>query len=137
MSITAIDMITDSLRAANVIDQNQTPTAEMGVSGLRLLNQMMGQWDTDGIRLGWVVVENLSDVLPLRLQDERAVKFNFAVELSGEYGLDPLPRVAQIASDTYGALAKAHRQRVESSLADLPSPAARFGNGSAISSGGQ
>lgn len=120
MSITALDMLIDSMRAANVIDENQTPTPEQSVKGLRLLNQMMGQWDADGLKLGWVTVPTLPSVLPITAQDERAVKFNFAVELAGEYGLDVLPRVADIASKTYASLAKRYELEVRSDLCDLP-----------------
>lgn len=125
MSVTAIEMLTDAYRTANVIDENGVPSPEQGVIGLRVLNQMMGQWDRDGIRLGWTVVDAQSDTLPIDFQDERAVKFNLAVELAGEYGIDPLPRVQQVANDTYAALAKAHRFVVESSLELLPTPDAR------------
>lgn len=136
MSITCIDMLTDALRTANVIDENGTPSDEMGVKGLRVLNQMMGQWDRDGIRLGWTVIDAQSDTLPIDFQDERAVKFNLAVELCGEYGIEPLPRVQRVADETYGALAKAHRLRVESDLSLLPSPDAIYANYGAIENGG-
>lgn len=135
MAVTAIEMITDALRAANVIDQTQAPEAEMGVLGLRVLNQLLGQWDRDGIRLGWVTVADLDDALPLDLQDERAVKFNLAVELAGEYGLEVLPRVQQIAKDTYNSLSKAHALTLESSLELMPTPQADWSAGS-IGSGG-
>lgn len=136
MTITAIEMVTDSLRTVNVIDQNQAPEAEMGVAGLRTLNQMMGQWDRDGIRLGWTVVADLADTLPLDFQDERAVKFNLAIELAGEYGIEPLPRVQTVADQTYAALAKAHRLTVESSLELLPSPSAYGGGNGSMETGG-
>lgn len=117
---TAIDMITDSMRLANIIDEIEVPSAEQGISGLRSLNQMMGQWDRDGIKLGWYTVPELEDVIPLDPQDERCVKFNFATEVAGEYGLEVTPWVGKIAIDTYAALAKAHRLTVESDLSSLP-----------------
>src|SRR5690606_10649945 len=131
MTMAAIDMLTDAYRLSNIIDENETPSAEQGVYGLRVLNQMMGQWDRDGIRLGWAVVESQAADLPLDFQDERAVKYNLAVELSGEYGLEPMPRVVKVASDTYAALAKAHRLRVESDLSLLPNADACYANGTA------
>lgn len=118
--VTAIEMIADAFRLANIINEIEAPSAEQGVQGLRSLNQMMGQWDRDGIKLGWHVVPELDDPLPLDPQDERAVKFNLAVELSGEYGLEPMPWVSKNAIDTYAALAKAHRFTVESDLSHLP-----------------
>lgn len=135
MSITAIEMITDAYRAANIINEVETPSAEQGATGLRVLNQMMGQWDGDGIKLGWVIVDGQADTLPLQLQDERAVKYNLAVELAGEFGIDPLPRVAKVAVDTYAGLAKRHRLQVQSDLSGLPAPAAQTIDGS-ITDGG-
>jgi hypothetical protein len=135
MTIAAIEMITDAYRTANVIDENETPSAEQGVVGLRVLNQMMGQWDRDGIKLGWQVVDEQADTLPLQFQDERCVKFNLAVELSGEFGIEALPRVQKIANDTYDALAKAHRLQVECKLDHLPAEDASYFRGS-IETGG-
>jgi hypothetical protein len=118
--ITAIDMITDALRLVNVIDENETPSAEQGVSALRTLNQLMRDWEADGIRLGWVTIEELSDELQIRPMDERGIKFNLAVELAGGYGIDPLPWVAENAHKSYSRLAKGAIQHTEMSLDHLP-----------------
>jgi hypothetical protein len=114
----------------NVIDEMEDPSAEQGTSALRTLNQLAGQWDRDGIRIGWQVVSSLSDTLPIDYQDERAVLFNLAVELAGSYGMDPLPRVLQIARKTYDGLAKAHAQVVECKLDHLPQADSAYINGS-------
>lgn len=136
MAITAIEMLTDAYRAANIIDENGVPSAEQGVTGLRILNQMMGQWDRDGIRLGWTIVASQSDTLPLDMQDERAVKYNLAVELAGDFGIEPPPRVERIAGETYAALCKAHRLKVECSLEMLPAPDAWGWSRGSIEKGG-
>lgn len=120
--MTAIEMITAALRKANVIDQNEVPSAEQGIQGLETLNDLMGQFDRDGIKLGWTTVAALDDTVPLAPQDHRAVKHNLAVELAGEYGLEVLPRVQSIATETYNALAKYHMKFVESKLDHLPTP---------------
>ena len=117
---TAIELITDSLRLVNVIDQNDAPTAEMGESALRSLNALMRDWEEDGIRLGWVTVDDQDDTLALAEKDERAVKFNFAVELAGEYGIEPPARVAEIAEKTYSRLAKSSIEYFETDFSGLP-----------------
>lgn len=135
MSVTALDMITDSLRLANVIDELETPSAEQGSSGLRSLNQLMAQWDGDGIKLGWFTVPTQATVLPIDQQDERAVKYNFANELAGEYGIDPMPGVVRIALNTHAQLGKRYALDVQCSLEHMP--AADFGGQvRAIQSGG-
>lgn len=128
--MTALDMITDALRLANIIDETDVPSAEQGASALRVLNQMMGQWDRDGIKLGWSVVADQSDELPLDFQDEKAVKYNLSIELGGEYGIDPMNRVLTIAKQTYNSLVKAHAPVVECSLDHLPAGAGWIGSGS-------
>lgn len=120
MAISALDMITDALRLGNVIDENEDPSAEQGVKGLRVLNQMVAQWVVDGIRLPWHIVEDLDDDLPIDVKDERGLKYNLAVELAGEYGVELLPRVQMIAEDTYAGLAKRYQQVVEMSVDHLP-----------------
>lgn len=120
MAVTVIEMLTDALRKINVIRMNQAPTAEMGVSGMRSLNEMMADWQVDGIRLGWHPVSSQSEDLPLRDEDLRAVKFNLACELAGDYGLEPPTKVAEIAEETYARLAKLALQYFESDLDMLP-----------------
>lgn len=133
--MTALEMITRALRLSNVIDEIEDPSAEQGADGLSSLNDMMGQWDRDGIKMQWQQVAALSDELPLDAQDQRAVRFNLAVELAGDYGIDPLPRVQRISQETYDALAKAHRFQVESKLDHLPHSDG-YWNGGDINNGG-
>lgn len=134
--MTAIELITDALRLCNIIDQNDTPTAEMGESGLRSLNSLMRDWEEDGIRLGWVTVDDQDGTISLAEKDERAVKFNFAIELAGEYGIEPPARVAEIAEKTYNRLAKSALQYFETDLSGLPMAEPYITGGGSITSGG-
>lgn len=131
----AIELITDSLRLVNVIDQNDAPTAEMGESALRMLNQLMRDWEEDGIRLGWVTVTDQDDTLALEEKDERAVTFNFAIESAGYYGIEPPARVAEIAAMSYERLAKRAIQHVEASMDHLPLAEPFISAGGSIESG--
>lgn len=123
MSVTALDMITDALRIANIIDENETPSAEQGVAGLRSLNQMVAQWVADGIRIPWHIVAELEDELPIDVKDERGLKYNLAQELATEYGVELLPRAQAIAEETYDGIVKRYRLNFEMSLDHLPYPA--------------
>lgn len=120
MSITAIDMITDAFRKANIIDQIQAPSAEQAASGLRMLNQMLANWERDGIRLGWHVVSAQGDTLPLDEADEEGVCYNLAVKLCGDYGIDPSTEVAEGAADMRARFAKSSSQQVVADLGSLP-----------------
>lgn len=126
MSITALQMITDSARLANIIDQIQAPSAEQGQQWLRSLNQMMADWQTDGIRLGWRPIAALDDTLPLADEDERGVKYNFAVEICGEYGIEPSTEVGNIAVATFARFAKSSSEEVVADLSGLPTEEAAY-----------
>lgn len=120
MSITALTMVTDAFRKANIIDQLQAPSAEQTVAGIRMLNQMLADWEVDGIRLGWLPVTAPSDVLSLDAADERGVLHNLAVEICGDYGIEPSPRTAEIADETFARFSKTSAQEVIADLSGLP-----------------
>lgn len=121
MSITAITMLTDAYRLANIIDQVQAPSAEQSAQGLRILNQMIADWEAGGISLGWHPVDTVDDVLPLEDADERGVKYNLAVEFCGDYGIEPASKVAGIAGETFARFEKTSAQEVVADLSGLPS----------------
>jgi hypothetical protein len=124
--ITAIQMVTDAFRLANIIDQIQAPSAEQAQSGLRALNQMLADWEVDGIRLGWAVTTDLDANLPLLEQDERGVKYNLAVEICGDYGISPLPEVSERAASTFARFAKSSSDEVVADLSGLPGEEAPY-----------
>lgn len=113
-------MVTDALRLANVIDMIQAPGAEQSTGALRSMNQMLNDWEVDGIRLGWRTIAALTDTLALDESDERGVKYNLAVELCGEYGIEPETVVAAIAATTFARFAKTSSPNVIADLSGLP-----------------
>ncbi len=118
--MTALELITSSLRLATIIDQIQAPPPEMGQQALTTLNQMVADWERDGIRLGWYPVAALADTLPIEDADQRGLRYNLAVELCGEYGIEPTSDVARIRNETYARLAKTSADEVVSDLSSLP-----------------
>lgn len=118
--ITAIEMVTDSMRLANILDMSQVPDAEQTASGIRALNQMMANWEVDGIRLGWLPITSSSMQLALEESDEWGVKYNFAVALCGDYGFEPAAYVAREAEKAFARLSKGSAQEVIADLGDLP-----------------
>lgn len=124
--MTALELITQALRLANIIDQIQAPPAEMGQQARTTMNQMVADWERDGIRIGWAPVAALDDELPIEDADERALKYNLAVELCGEYGLDPSADVSRIRDDTYNRLAKSSADEVVADLSGLPAEDANY-----------
>lgn len=127
--MTNLDFITAALRLLNVIDETESPSAEQGSQGLRVINQMLAQWTRDGVRLGWYAQTDLQATAPIETADERGVTFNLAVELAPYYGIEPLGQVTKIATETYSALAKAHQRYFESDVSFLPLGEASYGYG--------
>ena len=122
MSTTVIALITDALRLINVIDQNESPSAEQGIAVLHILNEMLADAQADGIRLGWYPIADadISTDAPLADEDIRGVKFCLALEICPYFGLEPLEQLAQNAADAYAKLAKRAPKYFESDTTFLP-----------------
>lgn len=122
MSTTVIQLITDSLRLVNVINANQSPSAEQGISVLHILNEMLADAQADGIRLGWYPIADadIANEAPLSDEDIRGVKFCLALEICPYFGIEPLSQMKENAADAYAKLAKRAPQYMESDLTFLP-----------------
>lgn len=125
--MTTLEMIGDALRLINVIDEVKAPSAEQSANGLRTFNQLMADWERDGIRLGWHVVISVNDALPIAAEDERGVKYNLACEFAGEYGIEPSAKVQAICDETFARLSKGALQTVVADLSGLPGESGNVG----------
>lgn len=122
MSKTVIDILTDVLRDLNVIDENESPSAEQGVKALNKLNEMLADAQADGIRLGWYPIPyaDVGTNAPLRDEDIRAVQFCLALELCPSFGIEPLQQLKDNAADAYAKLSKRYIEYMECDLTFLP-----------------
>lgn len=118
---TNLEIITDALRLLNVINNIQAPTSEQSSQGLTALNDMLADWQEDGIELGYYPQTSLAATIPVQDQYLRGIKYNLAEELSTSYGTELLPKAQQIAAKSYARLAKETLEVVESSMDHLPS----------------
>lgn len=128
MSITVIDLITDTLRTINVIGSNKSPSAEQGISTLHMLNEFMADLESDGIRLGWYPIADadISAVAPLEDQDIRGVKLCLAIEIAPYFGIEPIPQLKENAADALAKLEKRAIEYFESDTTFLPTPDAQW-----------
>lgn len=135
--MTFIDLLKAALIKITIIDINETPTAEMGVNGLVSFNNLMAQWQLDGIDIGFYKVLNQDDEVPISTGNLRGVIFNFAIELATDFGVTTSEEVRKIAGETYDALCKSSRKTFEADMTALPQ-ADGLGYGSAdwFASGG-
>ncbi len=122
MSITCIQLITDTLRMINVIGSNSAPSAEQGISTLHMLNEYMADLENSGIRLGWYPIADadISATAPLADEDIRGVKLLLAVEVAPYFGVEPLPTLQANRNDAYAKLAKRAVEYFESDTTFLP-----------------
>lgn len=118
--MTFIELLKASLLKCGAIDVNETPTAEMGSNGLIAFNNMLAQWQLDGIDIGFYAVQAQDDTVPVSAANLRGVIFNFAIELSTD-GLGAISDdVRRIAAETYDALCKSSRKTFEADVTFLP-----------------
>ena len=122
-TLTVNDILTQSLREIRVIRSQQTIKDDMLQDGIKYLNQMMADWEEDGIETGWYPVTQGSDVLRIDAKDEAAVMYNLAAKLSGQYGAPLQPSTTASANRTFRRLEKSTVRRVEADLSHLPSGA--------------
>lgn len=118
--MTFIELLKAALVKITVIDINETPTPEMGVSGLTAFNNMLAQWQLDGIDLGFYRVLGQDDEVPIQPGNLRGVIFNFALELATDFGITPVDDVRRIGNETYDALCKSSRKTFEADMTMLP-----------------
>lgn len=103
--MTNLELITTAFRKVGMLDENESPSAEQGQVGLRLLNQLLAAWAEDGLAFpSWFPQTALSDTLPLPDWAERAVTAALSIEIASEYDRPVTDALAVVASNSYDAL---------------------------------
>ena len=117
---TNLDVITDAMRKANIINERETPSAAQGENGLTLLNDLLADWEEDGIELGFYPQTGLSDTIPIEDKFLRGVKYNLARSVAADYGADLPQETVRIADLTLDRLAKATTEVVSTDFNHMP-----------------
>lgn len=91
---TNIQLIGDALRLINVINEVETPSAEQGATALRVLNQMMEQWEEEGLKLQYFKQTSTSADFPCAAYTEPAVTAGLAIRLAPFFGASVSPELA-------------------------------------------
>lgn len=122
MSISHVDLIRDALGLLGVLRETQTPTAEQGAHGLRVLNEMMADWEIDEVDVGFVPATSLADTLTVDDGVVTCVKHGLAHALAPYYGRQTPPVVLERFITTYNRLVRNAiiSQNEEVSLAHIP-----------------
>jgi hypothetical protein len=92
---TVSKIVARALRLIQVIDPSQTVRHQDMETAIEALNAMMQRWEADLLSLGWTPVVSPEDEMPIPVEAEQAVAYNLAMTIAPEYGVSPLPSVAQ------------------------------------------
>lgn len=82
---TAIDVITRALQKIKIYSAGEAPTADDADYCLSELNEMLFEWQNDGIDLGHVALE-LEDTLDVPDDHLQTVRLSLAEKLAGDFG---------------------------------------------------
>lgn len=102
--MTVNDLIRSALRALGVLHHAESPSADEAADALITLNGMLNAWRLEGIDLELVADLALTDTVPYPDDHLPAIRYNLAVELSAEFGVQVSPVVAGMARRTWLAL---------------------------------
>lgn len=116
------EIIRDALGLLGVLRETESPSAEQGDHGLRILNELLEQWAGEGIEIGQWPQTDVNDTSPLDIRVLSAVKANLAVALSPYYGIAVAPTEMERAGRLYRHLLRdvAVNRLQEADMTHLP-----------------
>lgn len=83
---TVLDVVTGALKLLEVRTAESPITASESQDGLEALNDMMNEWNVDGIDIGYESVDSSDAELFVKLGSIGAMKANLAIYIAPEYG---------------------------------------------------
>jgi len=102
---TNLEIIENALREINVISEIGSASDEQGAHGLRLLNEMLAEWqESKDFAVGWFDQGSTGDTFPLPRWTHRAIQSNLAIDMAPKYGASVSLELATKADDSYKAL---------------------------------
>lgn len=126
MSISNEQLIADALGLLGVLSEVEGVTAEQGRIGLRALNELMADWEQDGVNLEYFEQSSFADDAPIPDHAILAVKYYLAMALAPYFRVTVSPEFTALGGKYYARLIRdAVKQRMQASdLSHLP-----FGSG--------
>jgi len=110
---TARDVITRSLRKLKILASGETPEAQEADDCLEALNQMLAEWEIDGVDLAHIGLA-LDDTLDVPDSHLNGIALNLAMRIADDFGATITPSIAQEALNGKNAIVAYHW-----SMADL------------------
>ena len=97
MNPTVTEIVNGALLLLEVRTAEAAVTPQEAEDGLASLNDMMNEWNVDGINVGYETLSNIEDILYVDLGAIGAIKSNLAVYIAPEYGRVVLPSLQKRA----------------------------------------
>ncbi len=88
------EIVNDALEEIIVQPEEAMIEQAEGNAAIRALNDMMLDWDQNGITLGFTEVDDMSDEITVAPGAIRGIKSNLAIELAGRYDVQISPGLA-------------------------------------------
>lgn len=129
MSATNLELITYAFLKCNVISESEAPSAEQGVTGLNILNDMLADMSKDGIKLGWYPQTNIAATSPLQAEDVGPIKYLLCASLAAHYGIQLSELLLAEIGKAYVRLVKTALKYSEADMSEMPRAQGLYGGG--------
>ncbi|MCH8134752.1 MAG: hypothetical protein IIB77_02090 [Proteobacteria bacterium] len=83
---TVTEVVTGALQLLEVRTAESPVTPAEVEDGLTSLNDLMNEWNVDGINIGYESIANIEDRLHVKTGSIGAIKANLAIYIASEYG---------------------------------------------------
>lgn len=83
----ALQSIKRAYRLLTVIDPDEDLTATQSAIGVEVLNDMLNQWQADGLAIGFTPLVSITDTLTVPADTLEAIAQNLACKLAPEFGV--------------------------------------------------
>jgi hypothetical protein len=122
------EIITEALSIIGVLAEMDSISAEQGETGLSVMNDLLMEWDSDEIDVGYYPQTDVNAESPIYADALQAVKYNLALALSNYYGVEPRLPVIVIADRGYKRLLRDSiiSKMKEADLTHLPGVISRY-----------
>jgi hypothetical protein len=95
--MTYADFIRDALGMLGILGETETASAEQADHGLRVLNNLVFDWQGDGVDIPWAAATSATATMTLHERDQQAVLANLALRLAPSYGVALSPALVDTA----------------------------------------
>lgn len=98
---TANDIITRSFVRSGILGDGSALTASESQDGLSMLNDMLSEWESSGVILGFSTLADITDNVRIPRGANSAVIDALAIRLAPEYSRPVSPALLKSADDSY------------------------------------